>query len=158
MTKPWLLYGLFAYCIHSHAQAVLEKVLDGDTVIIRDEAQSYRLRLLDIDAPELQQSFGKQSKRSLSALCANKPISVTQQGKDLYGRTLGHLYCGNSDASESQITRGMAWFNQRYSQRHALQALQKKAQEQALGLWQQADPVPPWQWRKLNGQHYHHQE
>lgn len=158
MNQAWILCGFFIYGIHSHAQPVLEKVLDGDTVIIRDGAQSYHLRLLDIDAPELQQVFGKQSKRSLAQLCMDAPLSVQTQGQDLYGRTLGHLYCGKQDASRSQIAMGMAWFNQRYSQRHELQALQKQAQQQALGLWQQTNPMPPWQWRKLYGQHYRHQE
>jgi micrococcal nuclease len=157
MNQAWLLCSLLAYCANSHALAVLEKVLDGDTVVIREESQSYRLRLLDIDAPELHQAFGKQSKRSLTQLCLNASISVQPQGKDPYGRILGHLYCGKQDASQSQIALGMAWFNQRYSRRHELQALQKQAQQQALGLWQQSNPMPPWQWRRLYGQHYHHQ-
>lgn len=158
MNQAWLLCSLLAYYANSHAQPVLEKVLDGDTVIIREEAQSYHLRLLDIDAPELHQAFGKQSRRSLAQLCMNAPISVQLQGQDIYGRTLGHLSCGKQDASQSQIGLGMAWFNQRYSRRYELQVLQKQAQQQALGLWQQSNPLPPWQWRKLYGRHYHHQE
>lgn len=89
MTKAWLLCALFACCLCSHAQPVLEKVLDGDTVVIRDQAQSYHLRLLDIDAPELHQAFGKQSRRSLSQLCMNTAIAVHTQGNDMYGRTWG---------------------------------------------------------------------
>jgi len=158
MNQAWLLCGLLAYYANSHAQPVLEKVLDGDTVIIREEAQSYHLRLLDIDAPELHQAFCKQSKRSLAQLCLNASISVQPQGQDLFGRTLWHLYCGKQDASQSQIALGMAWFNQRYSRRYELQVLQKQAQQQALGLWQQSNPLPPWQWRQLYGRHYHHQE
>lgn len=158
MTKVWLLCVLFACCVCSHAQPVLEKVLDGDTVVIRDQAQSYHLRLLDIDAPELHQAFGKQSRRSLSQLCMNTAIAVHTQGNDMYGRTLGHLYCDHADASQAQVALGMAWFNARYSKRLALDALQQQAQQQGLGLWQDAQPMPPWQWRKLYGQYYRRQQ
>ena len=158
MNRVWFLSSLLAYCANCPAQPVLEKVLDGDTVIIREEAQSYHLRLLDIDAPELHQDYGKQSKRSLAQLCLNASISVQPQGQDRYGRTLGYLFCGNTDASQSQVALGMAWFNQRYSNRTTLSELQQQAQQQGLGLWQEANPMPPWQWRKLHGQHYHHQE
>ncbi|QDC44729.1 thermonuclease family protein [Methylophilus medardicus] len=155
----WLIGGLFAaLCLGAQAQTVLEKVIDGDTVIIREQAITYHLRLLDIDAPERQQAFGQQSKRSLSKLCDQATITVITQGQDMYGRTLGHLYCNEVDASESQVSLGMAWFNARYSQRAALSVLQQQAQQQGLGLWHDANPVPPWQWRQRYGQHYRRQE
>ncbi|MGQ2966443.1 thermonuclease family protein [Methylophilus sp.] len=141
----------------SHAEPVLQKVVDGDTVIIRDQGSSYRLRLLDIDAPESQQAYGKQAKRSLMSLCNGK-IEVRTSGTDLYGRTLGHLSCNNIDASRYQVAQGMAWFNSRYSSRTELAPLQQQAQQQALGLWQQPDPTPPWVWRKHFGQHYRQRE
>lgn len=143
--------------ISSHAEPVLQKVVDGDTVIIRDQGSTYRLRLLDIDAPESQQPYGKQAKRSLMALCNGK-IAVQPTGTDLYGRTLGHLSCNDTDASQYQIAQGMAWFNSRYSTREELGSLQQQAQRQALGLWQQANPTPPWVWRKHFGQHYRQPE
>lgn len=158
LARNWLLSMLLAACTPSLANPTLQKVLDGDTVIILDAGHTYHLRLLDIDAPELHQAFGKQSQRSLKSLCSKAEISVQPQGQDIYGRTLGHLYCGHMDASQSQIAGGMAWFNQRYSQRSELKTLQQQAQQQGLGLWQQTDPMPPWQWRKLYGQHYRHQE
>lgn len=157
MLPVWLLFTLCAISISSHAQPVLQKVLDGDTVIIRDQTRTYRLRLLDIDAPESQQTYGKQAKRSLMNLC-NGAISVQTTGIDPYGRTLGHLSCNNTDASKYQIAQGMAWFNSRYSHRAELASLQQHAQQQALGLWQQANPVPPWVWRKYYGQHYRQRE
>jgi len=156
--KSWLPIGLLIASVHSQAAPVLINVIDGDTVIIRDNTLTYHLRLLDIDAPERQQAFGIQSRRSLKQLCEHANIAVQLQGRDLYGRTLGHLYCNNTDASQSQIALGMAWFNTRYSKRLELDALQHQAQQQGLGLWQDAEPMPPWQWRKLYGQYYRRQE
>jgi len=158
MIKVWLPVSLLIASVYSHAAPVLVNVIDGDTVIIRDNTLTYHLRLLDIDAPERQQAFGIQSRRSLKQLCEHANIAVQLQGRDLYGRTLGHLYCNNTDASQSQIALGMAWFNARYSKRLELDALQRQAQQQGLGLWQDAEPMPPWQWRKLYGQYYRRQE
>ncbi len=158
MIKVWLPVGLLIASVYSHAAPVLVNVIDGDTVIIRDNTLTYHLRLLDIDAPERQQAFGIQSRRSLKQLCEHANIAVQLQGRDLYGRTLGHLYCNNTDASQSQIALGMAWFNARYSKRLELDTLQRQAQQQGLGLWQDAEPMSPWQWRKLYGQYYRRQE
>jgi micrococcal nuclease len=152
--QPWLLFSLCLISAGSHAEPALQKVLDGDTVIIRDQGQTYRLRLLDIDAPELQQDYGRQAKRSLSTLCTGT-IAVHTTGTDIYGRTLGHLFCNGTDASQFQVAQGMAWFTSRYSSRIELESLQRQAQQQGLGLWKQDNPAPPWIWRKRYGQHYH---
>jgi endonuclease YncB( thermonuclease family) len=159
MAKYLLVSGtLLALCSPLMAMPVLEKVIDGDTVQIQDQDRHYRLRLLDIDAPELHQAFGKHARRSLMQLCANATVSITIQGLDPYGRQLGYLYCDGTEANQSQVAQGMAWFNDRYSKRTTLQTLQQQAQAQGLGLWQSARPMPPWQWRKLYGQHYRHQD
>ena len=152
-----LLCLLCVLSIGSRAEPVLQKVIDGDTVIIRDQGSTYHLRLLDIDAPESQQAYGKQAKRSLMILCNGK-IAVQPTGTDRYGRTLGYLSCDNTDASQYQVAQGMAWFNSRYSSRAELAPLQQHAQHHALGLWQQANPTPPWIWRKHFGQHYRQPE
>jgi len=153
----WCGLLLCVVSMFSQAGPVLEKVIDGDTVVIRDDTQTYHLRLLDIDAPELHQAYGKQAKRSLSSLC-DTSIIVQPQGMDIYGRTLGRLICHDIDASQHQIEQGMAWFNSRYSKRDDLKWLQVQARQQKTGLWQQARPMPPWIWRKRYGQHYHRQE
>ena len=136
------------------ADSLLERVVDGDTVIIREEGARYRLRLMDIDAPELHQAYGKQSQRSLRQLCQTGPISVEKHGQDRYGRTLGYVYCQGTNSSDYQIRQGMAWFNHKYSQRPVLEASQQQAQQAALGLWQQPQPVPPWVWRAQHGKQY----
>lgn len=138
--------------------ATLEKVLDGDTVIIREGAQHYSLRLLDIDAPELHQTYGKQAQRSLRTLCEKARIIVESVGTDRYGRTLGNLYCDGQNSSTYQIMHGMAWFNSKFSQNSALADLQAQAQQRRIGLWQQEKPLQPWVWRKLYGAHYRRQE
>ncbi|MDP8568020.1 thermonuclease family protein [Methylophilus aquaticus] len=157
MQLAWLL-ALAPVFATTVSAATLEKVLDGDTVIIREGTQHYHLRLLDIDAPELHQSYGKQSQRSLRTFCQKARIVVEADGTDRYGRTLGNLYCDGQNSSTHQITQGMAWFNSKFSQNNALADLQVQVQQSRIGLWQQENPVQPWVWRKLYGAHYRRQE
>lgn len=159
MKLAWLSALVLAFALAAAASAAtLEKVLDGDTAVIREGSHRYHLRLLDIDAPELHQAYGRQAQRSLRALCQEARIVVETIGTDRYGRTLGNLHCDGHNSSTYQITQGMAWFNSKFSQNSALEDLQRQAQQRRIGLWQQEKPVQPWVWRKLHGAHYHRQE
>jgi endonuclease YncB( thermonuclease family) len=90
-------------------------VHDGDTVTVLVERTQVRVRLVDIDAPELGQAFGKRSRQSLADMCAGKTAHVADRGKDRYGRTLGHVSCAGVDANAEQVRRGMAWVFVRYA-------------------------------------------
>ena len=47
------------------------------------------------------------------------------------------------------VRAGLAWWYRQYAKKDAdLARLEKEAREAKLGLWADADPVPPWAWRK----------
>src|SRR4051812_35759100 len=84
-------------------------VHDGDTLTVLLNRTQVRVRLVDIDAPELGQAFGKRSRESLAGMCAGQVAHVAERGKDRYRRILGHVTCGAYAANAEQIRRGMAW-------------------------------------------------
>jgi endonuclease YncB( thermonuclease family) len=93
-----------------------------------------RVRLLDIDAPELGQAFGRRSRDSLASMCAGATARVNEQGRDRYGRTLGHVMCGTYDANTERVRRGMAWVFVRYGAKNSpLYAIQNDARIEAFG-------------------------
>ncbi|MFA6041989.1 MAG: thermonuclease family protein, partial [Methylophilus sp.] len=108
---------LLCLCLSSHiapAQAYDSKIAyfyDGDTVKINDGGLDYKLRIADIDAPELQQVYGKKSKRALMHLCKNALIAVEITGQDKYSRQLGHLQCNQIAVSDYMVKNGHAWAN-----------------------------------------------
>ena len=53
------------------------------------------------------------------------------------------------DVSEEQVRRGMAWVYRTYSKDPQLLRLEADAREARLGLWADATPVPPWEWRRM---------
>jgi endonuclease YncB( thermonuclease family) len=124
-------------------------VHDGDTVTCLDEAnQQQKIRLAEIDAPEVSQDFGKVSREALAGMVFGKTIQVVDDGRDRYGRWIGHLYVDGLDVNRQMVATGMAWHYAAYSKDASLGTLQSQAQAQRLGLWSQPNPLPPWEYRK----------
>jgi len=124
-------------------------VHDGDTLTVLVERRQLKVRLADIDAPELGQPFGANSKRSLSELCFGKPATLDVRGQDRYKRTIARVTCAGTDANAEQVRRGMAWTYTRYAPADSpLHAVQLAARSASRGLWAEAAPVAPWEWRR----------
>ena len=74
------------------------RVVDGDTIRAEAKGREIKIRLVEIDAPEINQPFGAQSKNFLNRLLNEKDVTLISQGEDRYGRTLGEIYAnGESD-------------------------------------------------------------
>jgi endonuclease YncB( thermonuclease family) len=124
-------------------------VHDGDTLTALVEQRQIRVRLLDIDAPELGQPFGARSKQSLSELCFGKGAVLEGRSQDRYGRTLAHVVCAGKDANAEQVRRGYAWTYTRYARSDSpLYGLEREARAARRGLWEDPEPIAPWNWRR----------
>jgi endonuclease YncB( thermonuclease family) len=128
-------------------------VHDGDTItVLTPDKTQFRVRLQSIDAPELKQAFGNNSKRELSRVVFGKQVRVEEQGKDQYDRVLGQVYAGPTWVNEAQVKAGMAWVYLAYSSDPRLVAAEKAAQDFKRGLWKDKAPAPPWDWRRTESQ------
>ncbi|NCN89643.1 MAG: thermonuclease family protein [Gallionella sp.] len=130
-------------------------VSDGDTVTLLDaQKKQWKVRLLGIDAPEKKMPFGQRSKQHLADLVYRKSVIVEYSKRDRYGRTLGKIQVGGIDANLAQIRAGMAWHYKQYQSEQSFEdrQLYSEAEETARssrrGLWADATPTPPWNWRK----------
>ena len=113
------------------------------------ERKQVKVRLTDIDAPELGQPFGARSKQSLSEMCFGKVASLDVRGQDRYKRSLAKVTCAGTDANAEQVRRGYAWTYTRYAPRNSpLHAIEHEARVSHLGLWADTAPVAPWDWRR----------
>lgn len=127
-------------------------VSDGDSLKVRCEpAQGPRtltLRVAQIDAPELRQAFGRQSRRALAALCQRQRARVEVLEQDVYGRSVARVRCQGVDVAQAQVRAGMAWVAPGYVRGDGgLQALERQARQRRVGLWAQPRPTPPWAYR-----------
>lgn len=140
---------LLAFPAAADVSGKVVSVHDGDTLTVIVDRQQVRVRLIDIDAPELRQPFGTRSRQSLSNLCFGKTAALDVRGRDRYKRTLARVSCAGADANAEQVRRGFAWTFVRYARPDSpLFMLEKEARSAQRGLWQDPYPVAPWEWRR----------
>jgi endonuclease YncB( thermonuclease family) len=156
--KTWSIpLGIAVLAITAQAHTVEGRIVgvhDGDSITLLDaDNRQHKIRLDGIDAPELGQPFGRASKQHLAEQVANR-IAVADCGKaDRYGRQVCRVLVGGADAGLAQIRGGMAWYFRRYARELAPERRQQHADAEALaqaerrGLWADAEPVAPWDWR-----------
>lgn len=139
-------------------------VADGDTVTVLDaDRQQHKIRLGGIDAPEKAQPFGQRSKENLSRMVFNREVRVDWTKRDRYQRIVGKVWVQPADcptcpmtldAGHAQITVGLAWWYRKYANEQSPQDRgqyefsEQEARAKRVGLWTDADPVPPWEWRR----------
>ena len=123
-------------------------ISDGDTLQARCAQQTLKVRLAEIDAPEKTQPFGFRSKTHLSDLCFKAQAEIRPQKIDRYGRTVARVRCNGVDASSEQTHAGMAWAYRKYLTDQNLLLVEADAKTAKRGLWVDAAPVPPWEWRR----------
>ncbi len=131
-------------------EAKVLTVMDGDTVFVKTGPFKAKLRLVNIDAPEKDQPFGKESQESLQSLIGGKVIHVESKAVDKFGRTIAVISIGDINVNEEQVRRGMAWAYSRSREGRTYARLQSEAQLARRGLWHQPNPQQPSQWRKLH--------
>lgn len=122
-------------------------IADGDTLIVLHGGRSLKVRLINIDAPEMKQPFGEKSKQSLSDLCYQRDAQLQIQVNDKYGQTVARVICAGVDVSQAQVERGMAWVYPENNKNSALQIIEIKARAARVGLWADLAPVEPWIFR-----------
>src|SRR5687768_6482077 len=62
------------------------EVIDGDTIVVADDQQkTYIIRLAGIDAPEINQDYGKKARKFLSDLVFEKNVTATTSKMDRNG-------------------------------------------------------------------------
>ena len=79
-----------------------------------------------------------------------KVVRVKSIGQDRYGRELGRITVDETDVNLGLVRAGMAWHFIQYSDEKLLADAEIEARNNRVGLWADADPVAPWDWRKLS--------
>lgn len=147
-----ILIWMVAICLVTKAQ-VVTRVIDGDTYQVLLQGTIQTVRLMHVDAPELDQYFGKTVKDSVTVLLERQMVQLTIHGKDIYGRVLAEITINGQSLDSLMVTKGWAFFYNKYSNKIVLGEYELAAKRKGLGLWYCANPVPPWQWRQLNGRY-----
>jgi micrococcal nuclease len=123
-------------------------VSDGDTIRVMHGGQAEVIRLFGIDCPESYQPFGARAKQFTAALAFGRLVNVSVKEKDRYGRQVAQITLPDGRNLERELVRaGLAWWYRHYTNDPALAKLEAEARSARRGLWSDARPVPPWEYR-----------
>ena len=106
------------------------------------------IHLAEIDAPEKNQPYGDTSRQKLTAKLLGRVVQVTYFEKDRFNHIVGTVNLGDRWINEEVLVEGCAWHDKRYSDNDELDTAEQQARARRLGLWAEAQPVPPWEWRQ----------
>lgn len=107
-----------------------------------------RLRLADIDAPELDQPWGKEAGMALMAWVESRAISVEVLDIDRYGRWNATGWVDSENINQRLVAEGYAWTYRKYLRDRIILDLEDIARSKKRGLWSSDAPTEPWIWRR----------
>jgi len=116
-----------------------------DTITVLHDHEPVKVRLYWIVCPEKGQPY--------SAAVFGKKVKMRDHGLDnqTFKRTLGDVVLPDRTVlNESLLTAGLAWWYQKHTPKRAdLAELEAEARLVRRGPWGDPEPVPPWEWEKL---------
>ncbi len=139
----------------------VERVVDGDTIVVATAGGNEKVRLIGINTPETVdprkpvECFGKEASRRTHELVEGKTVRLEadpQAGdRDKYGRLLRYVYLADgTDVNELLVREGFAHENgygRNYAKREQFRTAEAEARDARRGLWDpqactQEDPPP----------------
>jgi len=156
--RRYLLPLLFLInCATLQAASLYGKVIEvnsGDVITIFNLNRPVRVKLLGVDAPEMNQEFGEVAKKHLSDLVFNQAVLVNYSGIGPDKSLTGKVLLNDADIGAQMIRDGAAWLDANNSDRlsatdrEVYQQSELAARSERRGLWQAQNPVAPWEFVK----------
>jgi endonuclease YncB( thermonuclease family) len=142
-------------------EVVKDSIYDGDTFRVKCDGREQKIRLCGIDAPEVKQPLGIESRNYLRSLLgqAKGQIIVIEMDRDRYGRSVAEVLLdspsGEQSVQEEMLKAGMAYYYKQYSgnchNRDVFDSAEAIGRSQQRGVWQlQGGGQRPWDYRKSN--------
>lgn len=126
--------------------AVVVDVIDGDTIRVRLDGQTFRVRYIGIDTPELEREaepaewMAPEAKTQNEALVAGKNVFLEKDVSetDRYGRLLRYVWVGDTMVNGEMVRLGYAQaitYPPDVKYQPWLRKLQQEARREGRGLW-----------------------
>ncbi|MEG4420819.1 thermonuclease family protein [Microcoleus sp. LAD1_D5] len=133
----------------------IEQIQDGVTEQIQNEE---KIRFCGIDAPEMSQPLGRESKQKLTDFLQGKEIIISPIERDRYGRLVAEVFVKISQQSEEElfinaemVRSGMAYHYAQYSDscwgRLEIEDAENQARSRSIGVWNGTNEKP-WDYRR----------
>jgi len=100
-------------------EVVANSVHDGDTLRVRSpKGKVFKIRFACVDAPELKQPLGEESRNHLRSIIkkGNNKVKLQPITTDRYGRTVAQLWNGSGLIQSQMTIAGMAYGYEQYKE------------------------------------------
>lgn len=149
----WLLLGLLLALAMGCASndLLIKRAVDGDTVDIAGPDGESRVRLYGIDAPEMDQRYGREARGFIEAVVDSDDVLIDPMDLDPYGRVVAVLYVGGRNINREMVKTGAAWVYRPFCRADFCSewiGLESDARVNRRGLWYDKNPIPPWKWKR----------
>jgi len=148
----------FACGVVSASASVLQgrvvEVHDGRTITVENTGRLIKVALKAAEAPEQDQPYGDVARQHLASLVLNRQAAIEYTGLGPEAILIGRVFCEGRDVGLQMIRDGVAWFDHSYEtnlgelERKLYAESERAARAERRGIWQDAAPVPPWEWRR----------
>ena len=127
-------------------------VLEGSAIEVVRLGKTQRIHLHGLDCPEKGQPYGDEVKPAISALVFAMEVTVEPHGKDKHGRIMADvLLADGTNVNHVLVKEGRCWWSRKSAPGDAeLERLELEAREAKKGLWQDPEPISPWEFRKAH--------
>lgn len=151
-----LLATLGALTAVAGEEAVVKRVLDGDTIEVELEGRATTVRLIGVDTPEVgsrrdptvrAEPYGVEASAFTRDQLAGQRVRLERDpsaGLDRYGRTLAYVFLPDGTFFNRELVRrgyGRAITRFKFRYREEFQAEEELARSERRGLWADAAPA-----------------
>jgi len=160
--------------LYTFEDCLVVGISDGDTLKARcgktGAYEKITVRLSGIDTPERKQAYGNRARKALSDMAFRRQADLICNAHDQYGRHVCKVMVAPLSATDGPktldtglalLTVGMAWWYKAYAheqspqERGQYEFAEFEAKSKRAGLWADANPVPPWEWRRTEKARQH---
>jgi endonuclease YncB( thermonuclease family) len=133
----------------------VEKVDEGDLFTLINMNRSIKIRLLGVDAPEVNQPFADVSREHLAQLVLHKFVVVQYSGLGPNNNIVGKVLIGELDICAQMIRDGAAWYSDTDAgylspeDRDTYRGSEQAARSERRGIWREVNAIAPWEFRRL---------
>ena len=132
-------------------EGIVLAVPEGDTLEVLHNGTVLLIRLQDVDAPEIRQPYGAEAQAFMAALALGKTARVITADTPQPGilQKAKIALSSGLNPSHELLKAGLGWWDRVGApDDDSLWKLERDARIEHRGLWEDLDPIPPWEWRK----------
>jgi micrococcal nuclease len=148
-----LLMSVYTLGSASALEGQVAEVIDGGTITVISLKRPVKVRLIGVAALEPSQPYADMARQHLSDLILNKYV-VVRSSRLQDGYLIGRVLLGDMDVAAQMIRDGVAWYDKPDEshlgvlEQQLYDASEQAARNERRGLWHDASPIAPWEFRK----------